>query len=106
MLETLWKSIGGDSAVGSLLESILNATIFKLCYYIETGLCRIIALLSQLFGVFAGLKQASYDGKGNYLINIFFSNKAVSNIYWAMALIGIILTFVFAVSVNVLGGVS
>ena len=97
MLETLWKSIGGDSAVGSLLESILNATIFKLCYYIETGLCRIIALLSQLFGVFAGLKQASYEGKGNYLINIFFSNKAVSNIYWAMALIGIILTFVFAI---------
>ena len=85
------------STFSSLLEGILNATLFKLFYHIEAALCRIIGILTELFEVFAGLEQASYDGKSNYLINIFFSNKAISNIYWAMALIGIALTFGFTI---------
>ena len=99
MLDGLWNTISDwmGSTFSSLLEGILNATLFKLFYHIEAALCRIIGILTELFEVFAGLEQASYDGKSNYLINIFFSNKAISNIYWAMALIGIALTFGFTI---------
>ena len=38
-----------------------------------------------------------YDGEKDYLINVFFSNTTISNIYWGMAVIGIIMIFVFAI---------
>ncbi len=42
MLDSLWDSISGwiGDTLSSMLESVLNATIFKLCYYIERGLCK------------------------------------------------------------------
>ncbi len=99
MFGSLWDSIKGwiGDSLSSMLESILNATIFKLFYYLERGLCWIIDILTDLFEVFAGLTRVSYNGKADYLINVFFSNKAITNIYWGMAIIGIILTFVFAI---------
>ena len=66
----------GDT-MSSILESILNATIFRLFYYIERVLCWIIEILYQMFEVFAGLIKVEYNGSTDYLINIFFSNKAV-----------------------------
>ena len=87
----------GDT-MSSILESILNATIFRLFYYIERVLCWIIEILYQMFEVFAGLVRVKYDGTADYLINIFFSNKAVTNIYWGMALIGFVLTIGFTIA--------
>ena len=86
------------STFSSILESILNATIFRLFYYLERVLCWIIDLLYQMFEVFAGITRVKYDGAPKYLINIFFSNRAVSNIYWGMALIGIVLCFGFVIA--------
>ena len=99
MLESLWNTISDwmGSTFSSLLESILNATIFRLFYYLELALCRIIDILYQMFEIFAGLTKVEYNGSRDYLINIFFSNKAVSNIYWGMALIGIVMVFGFAI---------
>ena len=99
MLDTIWESISGflGDFLTSILETVLHATIFKLCYYIEKILCWAISILTQIFEVFAGLQRARYNGKPDYLINIFFNNKAVNNIYWGMAIIGIILIFVFTI---------
>ena len=100
MLGDLWDKISGwlGDTFSSILESILNATIFRLFYYLERVLCWIIDLLYQMFEVFAGLVKVKYEGRYDYLINIFFSNKAVSNLYWGMALIGIVLTFGFVIA--------
>lgn len=100
MLGDLWNTITDwmGSTFSSILESILHATIFRVFYWIEKTLCWIISLLYDMFEVFAGLVKVKYDGTPKYLINIFFSNKAVTNIYWAMALIGVILTFGFAIA--------
>ena len=97
MLGDIWSGLSdflGDT-LSSILESVLNATIFKLCYFIEKCLCWIISLLTDLFQVFAGLEPVTYNGSKDYLINIFFSNKAINNIYWGMAIIGMVLIFVF-----------
>lgn len=79
-----------------MLEAILKLLVFKVCYYIETGLCWLIGILMELFEVFAGLEPVTYNGRQSYLINVFFSNKAISNVYWGMAVIGMVLIFVFA----------
>ena len=94
------KAAGPHRALNKALheESILHATIFRVCYYIERVLCWIVGLLYDMFEVFAGLVRVEYEGDYNYLINVFFSNRAVSNIYWGMALIGIVLCFGFAIA--------
>ena len=97
-LGDVWNSItefAGDT-VASGLEAVLNATIYRLLYYIEYGLCWIVGMLDQMFQVFAGIVKVSYDGEPDYLINVFFRNHAVSNVYWGMALIGVALCFGFA----------
>ena len=98
MLNQILEALGGEDGIfASLFEGILNATIFKIAYNFERVLCWIISILSQLFRVFAGLDKVVNNGKSDYLINVFFSNKVVSNIYWGMAVIGIVLTFAFAI---------
>lgn len=99
MLGDLWNTISDwmGSTFSSILESILNATIFRLFYYLERILCWIISILYDMFEVFAGLVRIKYNNTSQYLINVFFSNKAVSNIYWGMALIGIVMTFGFVI---------
>ena len=100
MLDSLWDNISGwlGNSLSSILESILNATIFKLCYYIEKGLCWIVSILTQLFEVFAGLQRVTYNHqKPDYLINILFSNRAISNIYMGMAIIGMVMLIVFTI---------
>ena len=100
MLEDLWNTISDwmGETMSSLLESVLHATIFRLFYYIERMLCWIIQILYEMFEIFAGLVRVEYNGDTDYLINIFFSNRAVSNLYWGMALIGIVLTFGFTIA--------
>lgn len=79
------------------LQYILNNTIFRLLYWISEAVCWIIDILYSLFEVMAGLVKVTYDGEKQYLINIFFGNSAVSKVYWAMALIGFVLCFVFTI---------
>jgi len=97
LLEGLWEGAGDilGEGLSSMLEQILNATIFKLFYYLESALCWLIGVLMELFEVFAGLEPVTYNGQQQYLINFFFANKAISNIYWGMAIIGMVLIFVF-----------
>ena len=99
MFDTLWEGVGDifGEGVQSLLESVLNATLFKVFYYLERALCQIINILYQIFEVFSGQKEITYAGESDYLINVFFNNKVISNVYWAMAAIGMVLTVGFTI---------
>jgi len=98
LLEGIWGGVSDflGEGISSLLESILKLLVFRLFYYLEKALCWLVGILMELFEVFAGLEPVTYNGKADYLINIFFSNKAISNVYWGMAIIGMVLIFVFA----------
>ena len=71
--------------------------IATLEYALASGLCWIIDILDSFFGVMSGQVQVSYNKQPYYLINVFFENASVRNAYWAMALLGILLCFVFAI---------
>lgn len=99
LFETLFDGAGelfGDG-IQSILEMVLNATIFKIFYYLERALCYIINILSQLFDVFSGVEKVTYAGENDYLINIFFTNSTIRNIYLAMAAIGMVMTVGFTI---------
>ena len=87
---------GVESALSSVLETILEATLYKALYLIEVALCKIIGVLDQMFQVFAGITKVTYNGEKDYLLNIFFTNGTVSNVYFGMAMIGMAMCFLFA----------
>ena len=77
----------------SLVKNIINTLLF----WVLQAVCRLVNLGTQMFEAFSGLKKVGYQGKNGYLMNIFFQNTTIQNIYWGMALIGIALTFAFAI---------
>ncbi len=81
-----------------VMQLVLDSFVGRLLYYAETGLCKIVGMLDEMFRVFAGIDKVSYDGEKDYLVNVFFNNRSITNVYWAMALIGIALAFGFTIA--------
>ena len=73
--------------------------VYELFYRIDCFFCLIVNYEYKMFEVFAGMKKVSYDGGKNYdyLINIFFGQENIKTIYWAMALVGIVMSFGFTI---------
>ena len=95
----VFGSIDFGDMFGGIFSEIENFILngFRhLFYYIAYGFCRIIQVLDLLLEVFCGSRKVYYKDDTDFLINVFFRNEAVSNVYWGMALIGIIFAFVFA----------
>ena len=86
-----------DSIGSSIVEGISTVIGKGLYYLVVQGLLSIVNAFYRLFSVFAGMTKVEYDGEKDYLINVFFSNTLISNIYWGMAILGIIMIFVFAI---------
>lgn len=86
----------GDSIVGGIL-SALDSFLGKILYYITNAIMYLVSILQSLFNVFAGITKVQNDGTKQYLINVFFSNSSINNVYWAMALLG--MTFVIAFTI-------
>ncbi len=85
-------------SIGSAIVEGISTIIGKALYYlVDRGLLTIVNAFYRLFSVFAGISKVEYDGEKDYLINVFFSNSLISNIYWGMALLGIVMIFVFAI---------
>lgn len=86
--------------MGSIVDGIVEAIenlIGEIFYAVEILFCLILSWLQKLFNVFSGIDDAEYQGQPENLVNIFFNNKTIQNIYWGMAAIGIVLVFVFAI---------
>ena len=98
ILDTVTGALGsvGDW-IADGIGGILSSFFYGIFYSIGTGLCWIVGILDQLFSVMSGMTKVRYQGKPHTLIDVFFGNTVVENIYWAMALIGILLCFVFAI---------
>lgn len=86
------------STIGNAIINALNSFLGKTLYYIVVkGLLTVVNAAYRIFGIFAGLSKVDYDGTKEYLINVFFNNSIISNIYWMMACIGIAMMFFFAI---------
>ena len=98
ILDTIFEGIA--SVFNAILDPIIQALsnlIGTVLYYITYGLMFIVGLLNELFNVFSGTTKVLYRNKYTYLSDVFFQNESVNNVYWALALLGIVLVFMFAV---------
>lgn len=88
-----------------MLDAIIHG-ISVLIWWVGALLCQLLDLIYSMFRVFAGIDAVTLyvsDGAGgtkptqDYLINVFFANSTITKVYWGMAIIGIAMTFGFAV---------
>jgi hypothetical protein len=90
-----------DNVIGSVTDSIgqmiLYNIVYRILYYLACAFCKLINILDLLTEAFTGSRKVYFDGDTKFLVNIFFQNHTVSNIYWAMALLGIIFAFAFGI---------
>lgn len=101
-IEDTWDSIVGsiEKALNSLVDQIIEALldwIFTLIYGLLAGILKVVEFISEFFDVFAGTSKVIYKNESDFLLNIFFSHEGINNVFWAMALIAIVLAFGFAI---------
>ena len=81
--------------------SFLENTIYRLFYYLEIFVCKIVGMMESVMMVFTGESKVRYtvgDKTSQMtLIRVFFQHENVRGIYGAIGIIGIAFAFVFAI---------
>ena len=78
-------------------EETLFDWLYTLLYGLLEGLLRLVKLIESFFDIFAGTAKVTYKGSSQFLINVFFSNSAITNAFWGMTLIAMVLAFMFCI---------
>lgn len=80
-----------------LLIAVLVTLVYTFLTRLLLALCRVISYLTQLLEVFSGVKKVTLGQDKLFLLDVFFHNNAINNVYWGMALLGVALCFGFAI---------
>ena len=84
-------------SVGDWFSDGIGGFFYNTCYMISASLCWIVGILDQVFSVMSGQTKVRLDGKAQTLMDVFVGNSVVQKVYWGMALIGILLCFMFSI---------
>ena len=79
------------------LARLLFDWVYKLLFGLFQSLLNLVKFIESFFDVFAGTAKIFYKGDADFLINVFFGHDAVTNAFWAMALIAIVMAFGFCI---------
>ena len=96
-----WLSGIGDSisnALSGALNTVLESTIYKMFYSLEKGVCWLVEIFYEMFRVFSGMDDVTYNGESTKLIDVFFEHNTINTVYWGIALISIALCFAFTIA--------
>ena len=84
-------------SVSGWFSNGIEVLFSRILYVLESGLVWVIGIMDECFSVMSGITKVRYQGETKTLLDVFFGNTVVEKIYWAMALLGILLCFVFAI---------
>lgn len=85
-----------DNIVDQLVDALLE-WLFTLLYGLFVAILKVVDFIASFFDVFAGTSKIIYNGDADFLLNVFLGHDAVTNSFWAMALIAIVLAFGFCI---------
>ncbi len=83
-----------DGLMGIITDAISSALgnfIGKLCYYVVSAGLKIVEVVYRFFGVFSGGTTVKYQESDKFLVDVFFGNSRINQVYWGMALIGFVI---------------
>lgn len=81
----------------SWLTRLLFDWVYVLFFGLFQGFLNLVSFIESFFDIFAGTARVFYKGNAEFLISIFFGHDAVTNAFWAMALIAIVMAFGFCI---------
>ncbi len=84
-------------SVSGWFSNGIEGLFSRILYVLESGLVWVVGIMDECFSVMSGITKVRYQGETKTLLDVFFGNTIVEKIYWAMALLGILLCFVFAI---------
>jgi len=76
---------------------MLENVLYFILYWLEKTVLQLINLVENVMKVFTGEKNVTYNTKETTLIDVFFNHDSVRGVYTAIAIIGIIFAFAFAI---------
>ena len=79
------------------LLDILQGLLGWLLLLIFQLLLKIVEIVESFFNIFAGTQKVYYDREPVYLFDLFFSNNAVTKMFWGMAIIAVVMSFGFCI---------
>lgn len=82
-------------SIGDSITTAISNFVGKVMYYITSAFMWLVSVIQQLFDVFSGTTKVKYSGDDMYLLDVFFQNKTVSNVYWAITLLGVVFVIAF-----------
>ena len=88
---------GLADAIGSEIFTAISNAIGWVMYQATRAAMWLLWILQELFNVFSGTTKVQYDDEYTYLIDVFFQNRTVNNVYWGIALLGVTFVIVFTI---------
>ena len=79
------------------LLSILQGLLGWILLLIFQLLLKIVEIVESFFDIFAGTQEVYYYDEPVYLFDLFFSNNAITKMFWAMVIIAIVMSFGFCI---------
>lgn len=80
-----------------LVISVLGAIWTPMCYAFFSGILKFIDLLEKIFNIFAGIENVKYNNNDDFLLNVFFQNNVINNVFRAMTLLALAILIVFTI---------
>ena len=81
----------------NLIISVLNAIWTPINFAIFTGALKFIDLLENVFDIFAGISDVTYNGSKDFLLNVFFKNNMINRVFWGVTLIALSILVIFTI---------
>lgn len=79
------------------MTTLIYRAICWIFFTIFSWFLSIVAFVEKFFNIFAGTEAILYNDRPSLLINLFFAHDTVTNVFWAMALIAMVLSFGFCI---------
>lgn len=81
----------------NLAISVLNAIWTPINFAIFTGALKFMDLLENVFDIFAGISDVTYNESKDFLLNVFFKNNVINRVFWSVTLIALAILVIFTI---------
>ncbi len=81
----------------NLIISVLNAIWTPINFAIFTGALKLMDLLENVFDIFAGIADVTYNGNKDFLLSVFFRNNVINRVFWSVTVIALAILAIFTI---------
>lgn len=81
----------------NLIISVIGAVLTPLKFVYFTGMLKFMDLLEKVFDIFSGVAEIKYNGNEDFLLNVFFKNNIINQVFWAITIVALAILIIFTI---------